>query len=242
MTIGQEQRISSLDIAATIGKPHNDVLKAIRKMEPAWQKITAGNFSLSDYTDSTGRHLPCYSLTKEETLYIATKFNDEARAKLVLRWKDLEVQSRTQWQVPESFSDALMLAAQQQRQLEVQQHQILQLTQTVTAMEKKATYMDMVFSCTETVKVKVIAQDYGMSAIAFNQLLHSFGIQYRVGDQWILYAKYLSEGYVKSVGFDYTKSNGQKAVNYTTQWTQKGRAWLYDFLKQRDFLPLIEQG
>ena len=39
MTIqGNEQRISSLDIAAVTGKPHNDVLKAIRKMEPAWER------------------------------------------------------------------------------------------------------------------------------------------------------------------------------------------------------------
>ena len=36
------------------------------------------------------REVPCYSLTKTECLYIATKFNDEARAKLVLRWEELE--------------------------------------------------------------------------------------------------------------------------------------------------------
>ncbi|WP_288276963.1 Rha family transcriptional regulator [uncultured Prevotella sp.] len=64
--------------------------KAIRKMEPAWAKVTQGNFSLSTYQDATGRTLPCYVLTKTECLYIATKFNDEARAKLVLRWEELE--------------------------------------------------------------------------------------------------------------------------------------------------------
>lgn len=40
------------------GKPHNDVLKAIRAMEGAWYKVTKGNFSLSEYTDPTGRKLP----------------------------------------------------------------------------------------------------------------------------------------------------------------------------------------
>ena len=45
MTIqGNEQRISSLDIAAVTGKPHNDVLKAIRKMEPAWERECGGKF------------------------------------------------------------------------------------------------------------------------------------------------------------------------------------------------------
>ena len=66
------------------------VLKAMRKMEPAWAKVTQGNFSLSTYQDATGRTLPCYVLTKTVCLYIATKFNDEARAKLVLRWEVLE--------------------------------------------------------------------------------------------------------------------------------------------------------
>ena len=75
------QRMTSLEIAEITGKPHNDVLKAIRKMEQAWVKVTQGNFSLSTYKDSTGRTLPCYSLTKTECLYIATKFNDFVRRK-----------------------------------------------------------------------------------------------------------------------------------------------------------------
>ena len=33
-------------------------------------------------------------LTKTECLYIATKFNDEARARLVLRWQELELREQ----------------------------------------------------------------------------------------------------------------------------------------------------
>ena len=40
------------------------------------------------------KSIPCYSLTKTECLYIATKFNDEARARLVLRWQQLEEDRR----------------------------------------------------------------------------------------------------------------------------------------------------
>ena len=69
---------------------HNDVMKAIRKMEPAWEKVNGRNFALVAYTDSKGEQRPCYSLSKTECLYIATKFNDEARAKLVIRWEELE--------------------------------------------------------------------------------------------------------------------------------------------------------
>ena len=84
------QRMTSLEIAQLTGKPHSDVLKAIRKMEPAWENVCQGKFSLTSRTISQPnggtRVVPCYSLTKTETLYIATKFNDEARARLVLRW------------------------------------------------------------------------------------------------------------------------------------------------------------
>ena len=65
------QRMTSLEIAQVTGKMHKDVLKAIRNMEPAWEKTAGRKFALSEYQDSTGRTLPCYSLSKTECLYIA---------------------------------------------------------------------------------------------------------------------------------------------------------------------------
>lgn len=82
--------MNSREIAEITGKPHNDVLKSIRVMEPAWTKVNGGKFSLVEYKDSKGQLRPMYQLTKTECLYVATKFNDEARAKLVIRWEQLE--------------------------------------------------------------------------------------------------------------------------------------------------------
>ena len=65
----REQTMTSLEIAELTGKPHNDVLKAIRKMEPAWMKVTQGKFSLSSYQDATGRTLLCYELTKNDSIF-----------------------------------------------------------------------------------------------------------------------------------------------------------------------------
>ena len=93
-----EQRMTSLDIAEVTGKPHNDVLKAIRKMEPAWGKVCAGKFSLTSKSlvmpNGGVKLVPFFSLTKIECFFIATKFNDEARAKLVKRWYELECEYR----------------------------------------------------------------------------------------------------------------------------------------------------
>ena len=67
-------------------------MRAIRNMEPAWEKVNGLKFQLVEYRDQKGELRPCYQLTKTECLYIATKFNDEARAKLVLRWQELEME------------------------------------------------------------------------------------------------------------------------------------------------------
>ena len=88
ININKVQTMTSLEIAELTGKQHNDLMKAIRKMEPAWVKVNGRKFALVEYQDKKGELRPCYQLTKTECLYIATKFNDEARAKLVLKnWR-----------------------------------------------------------------------------------------------------------------------------------------------------------
>lgn len=89
-----EQRITSLEIARLSGKPHNDLMKSIRLQEVGWSKVTEGKFSLSEYTDPTGRKLPMYQFNQAESLYIASKFNDQVRAKLVVRWMELEHENK----------------------------------------------------------------------------------------------------------------------------------------------------
>lgn len=87
--------MSSIEIAQISGRTHKDVMRSIRSMEPAWVKVSGRNFALTSYKDEQGKERPCYHLTKEECLYIATKFNDEARAKLVRRWTNLETGKAT---------------------------------------------------------------------------------------------------------------------------------------------------
>ena len=107
--INKVQTMTSLEIAELTGKQHFHLMRDIRNMEPAWEKVTQSKFGCSTYKDATGRTLPCYVLTKTECLYIATKFNDEARAKLVLRWEELERAQRGQ-----SLGDSLRYSQQGQ--------------------------------------------------------------------------------------------------------------------------------
>ena len=110
--------MSSLEIAEATGKKHKHVMEAIRKMEPAWEKVHGPKFRLMSRVIEIGngakRTVPCYELTKVECLFIATKFNDEARAKLILRWESLETgQAQPMIQQPKSGAEMLLLYAQQ---------------------------------------------------------------------------------------------------------------------------------
>lgn len=243
-------RMSSLEIAQIADKRHSDVLEAIRNMEPAWEKIAQRKFPLGSYKDSNNQNRPCYYLDKKECLYVATKFNDEARAKLVLRWEELEKEKQVGgFNIPQSFSQALLLAAQQaekiekqQLQISVQQEQIESMGNKIVDLVKKSDYLEIILQSKETVTITQIAQDYGMSARTFNKMLADFKIQRKVNGQWILYAPYNTKGYVHSHTTEITHKDGTKGTVLNTEWRQSGRIFLYEFLKSKDVLPLIEKS
>ena len=245
-----QQTMSSLDIAQVTGKPHNDVLKAIRNMEPSWEKVAQGKFSLGSYKDANNQSRPCYYLNKRECLYIATKFNDEARAKLIIRWEELEQKERTTMTALPDFTNPAEAARAwaheyEQKQLEARradaaEQQVYALSQEIESMQPKVSYYDMILNNHSTVLTTQIALDYGLSAKTLNKKLYEMRIQHKVGDQWILYAPYLPMGYMHSKPVEITHNDGTKSIKYNSEWTQKGRLFLYEELKKHNILPLIE--
>lgn len=117
----------------------------------------------------------------------------------------------------------------------------LMLEQQVNELKPKADYTDSILKNKGLVTIGQIAKDYGKSAQAMNKILHDLKVQYKQGDQWLLYAKYHDKGYTHSNTVDITKKDGSKDVRMNTKWTQKGRLFIYDLLKDDGLLPVIER-
>lgn len=140
-----KETMSSLQIAEITGKVHKNIMRDIRNMEPAWEKINGRKFELVNYTDEKGEKRPCYSLTKTECLYIATKFNDEARAKLVIRWEALEtgkekpLSSTHQLTQAEMFLQLAQMNVENERKMKELEAKTEELQSELTEIKQRTT-------------------------------------------------------------------------------------------------------
>ena len=280
--ITDQQTITSMEIAEITGKNHSDVLRAIRKMEPAWEEVHKSKFTwkqnMVDTFNGAKRPIPCCVLTKTECLFVATKFNDVARAKLVLRWEQLEKEKlqntstnlhQTQFNENNSSPDSnlpvdprnmsrlqiLQMALQaeeenerlraEKEELEADKYGLMiengQKDQQIQQLQERTAYMNVIMADQSTVTASQIAQDYGMAAVSFNNLLKGLRIQRKVGDQWILYSDIINQGYVSNRMIPIHHSGSPDTYKPLTVWTQSGRKFLYDRLKKHGVLPVIER-
>ena len=287
-----QQTMTSLEIAEVTGKNHFDVLKAIRKMEPAWEKVQGSKFTCllrtSELANGGKKENPYYVLTKTETLYIATKFNDEARAKLVVRWEQLEKQRLQALQNPEpmvvppasviqqpSRRQILLMALQAEEECQrlrednrwqqanmvymsielgrryqiIQQYapEALPLVQAGDYMPRSEAYAlpttgtARLTSSVNTYTATQLAEEYGMKAVSFNNLLQKLGIQHNTGGRWVITPDY--------AGHDFTitkqitvHDDGHPVRKPFTVWTEAGRQFIHDMLSRQGIKPVTEKG
>lgn len=112
----------------------------------------------------------------------------------------------------------------------------------ISQMQKGNDYLNIILQSKGTLATTQIAVDYGMSAIAFNRKLNEIHIQRKVNGQWILYSEFMGKGYVHSRTISFYHSDGRPDTRLCTEWTQRGRLFLYDALKEVGILPLIEKA
>lgn len=257
--------MTSLEIAELTGKQHAHIMRDIRGLLD--QGVNETNFGLDEYKDKKGETRPMFKLTKKGCLILASGYNAVLREKIINRWEELEKKERTAVvpSLPDFTNPAIAARAwadqfeknqalaleNHKKQLLLEQKQVendklvadgKRKDAEIKVYKPKAAYYDMIMANPSCTKVTSIAQDYGMSPQAFNDLLHDLGIQYKVDRQWILYQKYKDAGYVHSAPIPITHHDGHQTIRYLTVWTQKGRLFLYDLLKENGILPMIERN
>ncbi|MHB8172116.1 MAG: phage antirepressor KilAC domain-containing protein [Thermincolia bacterium] len=234
---------NSRQVAEMVDRPHNDLMKTIRGYI---EYLRQGDFAHSDffvestYVNSQNKEQPCYLLTRKGCDMVANKMTGEKgvlfTATYVTKFEEME--KTLNLQIPQTLPEALRLAADL---AEKNQNLLLlsaQKEQIISELKPKATYYDLILQNKSLLAVSKIAKDYGMSATALNKILAEEKVQYKQGECWLLYQKYSGMGYTQSKthAVDDTKSR------LHTYWTQKGRLFIYDLLKnKRDILPIIER-
>ena len=116
-----------------------------------------------------------------------------------------------------------------------------QQQQVIGELKPKADYVDKILKSNSLVTITQIAKDYGMSGQGMNKVLHDLHIIYSCNKQWLLYSQHQAKGYTFSETVDIPREDGTTKVVMNTKWTQKGRLFLYETLKKRNLLPLIER-
>ena len=219
----QSPHMTSLEVAEICGKQHFHVMEAIRKMEPAWEKVSSSKFRLSSrkviQPNGGVREFPCYELTKIETLYIATKFKDEERARLVLRWEELERERLEQGRLQKPREIRLLATAQE----------VLHESEEIVGgqLDIANEESDGCFTVTQ------IADVLNMSAHDLNSFLLDQKIQRWAGGQYRLTPQYADLDLAAnrlSVGYSL---KGKLKYNTYLVWTEKGRDFILDLVKYR---------
>lgn len=249
-------------VAEVFEKEHKNVMQSIRKLMEGTAQNSAVRqmFSESTYLNEQNKEQPMFIMNQDGFTLLAMGFNGKKAMEFKLKYieafnamkKQIE-QSKPS--VPQNYLEALksLVKSEEEKQqlaLENKQQQAtiltiskenMELGNKITEMLPRVSYYDKILQSNATMTVTQIAQDYGMSAMKLNKELEAMKIQHKVRGQWILYGKFLTGGYVHSRAVDILRSDGRHDVKYNTEWTTKGRIFLYESLKAKGILPLIEQ-
>lgn len=232
--------VSSRTVAKELGKRHDNVN---RDLEQILENSNVSSLIIpSTYkVEGQKRSYKEYLLTKDGfTLYM---FNIQGHNDFKMAYinKFNEMEQQIQNRLPGSYKEALtqlLETVEQKEKLELENNMN---KQKIAEFEPKASYLDSILQNKSLVTVGQIAKDYGMSAQGLNKLLHDLKVQYKQSGQWLLYSNLHDKGYTHSSTTEIEHKDGSTSVRMNTKWTQKGRLFIYNLLKENDVLPTIEQ-
>lgn len=188
-----------------------------------------------DYTrfaknvETTGGRSLEYALTidcaKELSMVEANAKGQQARQYFIACENRLKEAVNSNYHIPTSYSEALLLASRQAEQLELQEV-------VIKEQAPKVEYHDRVLNTENAIAINVIAKELGTSAQTLNKRLNQLGVIYKSNEVWVLYSRFQDKGYTKSRTYTYQNSIGEESSSISMQWTQAGRKFIHELIKK----------
>lgn len=172
-TSNQPLTMSSREIAELTGKRHDNVRRTI---ESLWDLALISVTQSEEPTAGGGKPTKIYHVNEEDSYIVVARLSPEFTAKIVKRWRELEKQQAPQ--IPQTYAEALQLAADQAKQLEL--------------AAPKVAFVDNLVERTNLLTATQVAQKHGKSAIWLNKILSEMKVYNRavkrgkVFQQWFV--------------------------------------------------------
>lgn len=238
---------TSLIVAEVFGKEHRNVLRDIENLSCS-DDFRMLNFEHTPYTHpQNGQTYRMYEMTKDGFSFLVMGYTGEKAGK----FKEDFINEFNKREALLKSDDFILMRSQQilQKRIELAEQKVKQLEseneeqkQLIDQMKKGNDYLNVILQSKGTLATTQIAADYGMTAVKFNKKLNEMRIQHKVNGQWILYSNLMGKGYVHSKTISFYHSDGRPDTRLCSEWTQRGRMFLYDALKEVGILPLIERS
>lgn len=210
----QEKGMTSLEIAETTGRRHSDVMRDIRTILE--QGASERNFALASYFDKQGKTRPMYELTAKGCLILASGYNVVLREKIIDKLEEYRSKEKQEsFQVPQSFSEALMLAAKQQQLIEQQKKEI-------EAAAPKVEFFDAVADSKDAIAMEAVAKTLNFRGVGRNKLFEILREKQILLPNNMPYQKYIDRGYFRTIEQKYTIPTGETRISIKTLVFQKG--------------------
>ncbi len=206
LQINNNQRMSSREMANLCDKQHDNTLRLIRSLiERGLLKNTTPHNYIHE---QNGQQYIEFLSDQRDSLVIVARLSPEFTAAVIDRWQALEANANSPV-IPQNFADALQLAADQARQLELAKPKVL--------------HYDNVVERAGLLNATQVAQKVRLSAVAMNKVLDELGVynkavkRSRVFQQWFI-DKGLGEVKQTDQGFS------------QALFTKRGEAWIIERL------------
>lgn len=226
-----------------VGKDVAEILGYKRTADAIRQHVDEEDKGVGEIQTPGG--IQTMTTVNESGLYVLIFGSKLEKAKEFKRWVTKEVlpsiRKHGTYMTAETIEKALTdpdTIIQLATTLKEEREQRLIAEQRVSELQPKASYYDLILQNKSLLSVTQIAKDYGKSAQWLNDKLHELGVQYKQSNTWLLYQNHAENGYTQSTTHVISDERNQ----LFTKWTQKGRLFIYELLKDNGILPMIERS